>query len=167
MDIRETIKSQYHATLEMMRTTITKCPVPLWEQAAPTNDFWRVAYHTLFFTHLYLQPSEADFVPWEKHRAESHFLGPLPWPPHREPEIGEPYSQAEVLEYLEFVASQIDAAVDSLDLSGESGFEWLPFDKLELQLYNIRHLQHHVGELGDRLGTQAGIDIDWVGLRPQ
>jgi hypothetical protein len=28
----------------------------------------QIAYHALFYTHLYLQPAEADFVPWEHHR---------------------------------------------------------------------------------------------------
>jgi len=27
-----------------------------------------------------------------------------------------------------------------------SGFDWLPFDKLELQFYNIRHIMQHTGE---------------------
>jgi hypothetical protein len=37
----------------------------------------------------------------------------------------------------------------------------------ETKFYNIRHLQHHVGELAERLGTQAGIDIAWVGTTTQ
>jgi hypothetical protein len=36
---------------------------------------------------------------------------------------------------------------------------------LELQLYNIRHLQLHTGELCERLGT-TGVDVEWVGARP-
>jgi hypothetical protein len=38
--------------------------------------------------------------------------------------------------------------------------------KLELQFYTIRHLQQHTGELCERLGTEAGIEIGWVGMRP-
>ena len=45
---------------------------------------------------------------------------------------------------------------------GDSGFNWLPFGKLELQLYNIRHIQQHTGELSQRLGDH-GIDVPWIG----
>ena len=54
--------------------------------------------------------------------------------------------------------------VDALDLQAESGFDWLPFNKLELQFYNIRHIQQHTGELCERLGTVGDIEVDWVGM---
>jgi hypothetical protein len=47
-------------------------------------------------------------------------------------------------------------------LDAASGFDWLPFTKFELQLYSIRHIQQHVGELMERLGERA-MEIDWVG----
>jgi hypothetical protein len=53
-----------------------------------------------------------------------------------------------------------------LDLEAESGFNWLPFDKLELQIYNIRHIQQHTGELYERLGTSGSIELSWVGMKP-
>ena len=61
--------------------------------------------------------------------------------------------------------SMVADTVAALDLDAESGFSWLPMGKLELQFYNIRHLQQHTGELCDRLGIQAGIDVDWVGRK--
>ena len=92
-------------------------------------------------------------------------MGPLPWPPYNQPKIGEPYSKAEVLEYLGFCQGQVALILPELNLeSDESGFSWLPFNKLELQFYNIRHLQQHIGELCERLGTKARIDVDWVGM---
>ena len=52
-----------------------------------------------------------------------------------------------------------------LNLEATSGFEWLPFSKLELQIYTIRHIQQHTGELMERLGTRANVEIDWVGMK--
>jgi hypothetical protein len=60
---------------------------------------------------------------------------------------------------------QVDEKMRQLELDAESGFSWLPFSKLELQLYNIRHIQQHTGELMERLGTCANIDIDWIGMK--
>lgn len=167
MTTRAAIKSQYRAVLEMLRQAIVKCPDDLWTDPGYQNPFWHVAYHALFYTHLYLQHTGADFAPWSKHREEYEFLGPLPWPPHREPEIGEPYGKEEVLEYLAFCQGEVEERVSSLDLEAGSGFDWLPFDKLELQFYNIRHTQHHTGQLVDRLRTAAGIGIGWVGAKPE
>jgi len=166
MNIKHVIQSQYHASLEMLRQAIAKCPESLWNDPQPKNKFWHLAYHALFYTHLYLQDSEKDFVPWTKHRDEYQFMGPLPWPPHKEPAIGEPYSQQEVLEYLELCQQQVEERVASLNLDAESGFFWLPFGKLELQIYNIRHIQHHAGELAERLGTRENVQVDWVGMKP-
>ena len=74
------------------------------------------------------------------------------------------YPKKDMLEYLEFCRQEIDTQVAALNLEDESGFPWIPFNKQELQFYNIHHLQHHTGELCERLGTVAGIDIKWVGV---
>ena len=37
-----------------------------------------------------------------------------------------------------------------------------PFNKMELQLYNLRHLQHHTGQLAARLRTAANLAVTWV-----
>lgn len=161
MNVKEVIQSQYLASLEMLKSAISLCPEPLWEDPKPQNKFWHIAYHALFYTHLYLQPKEANFKPWDKHREES---GSLSWNPQDPPTGKALYSKDDLLEYLDFCQAQVKTIVPNLDLeSVESGFHWLPFGKLELQFYNIRHLQQHTGELCERLGREAGIDVGWVG----
>ena len=73
-----------------------------------------------------------------------------------------PYTQAELREYAEFCHGEIDRRTPSLDLEAPSGFYWLPFTKLELQFYNIRHLAHHTGQLSERLRSHANIGLPWV-----
>jgi hypothetical protein len=163
MDTKKVIQSQYLAALEMLKQAVVKCPDSLWNAAEDRNKFWHVAYHALFYTHLYLQDAEKDFRPWEKARNEYQFMGPMPWPPHNLPKIGEPYTREDVLAYLAFAREQVQVRVPALDLEASSGFEWQPFGKLELQFYNIRHLQQHTAELYERIGAQAGIELDWIG----
>lgn len=163
MDIKATIISQYLAALEMMKQVIEKCPDAVWLNANHTNDFWHIAYHALFYTHLYLQPQEADFTPWSKYRRNLNAFGPPPWAPEETVEPGEPFSQAEVLDYLALCQQEVQTQTANLDLDAPSGFDWLPMNKLELQFYNIRHLQGHVGELSERLWVEANVEIDWVG----
>jgi hypothetical protein len=57
----------------------------------------------------------------------------------------------------------VDRHVPQLNLAAPSGFDWLPMNKFELQIYNIRHVQQHAGELMERLGARANIDVDWIG----
>ena len=166
MTIKKIVKSQYLASLAMLEEAIVNCPDSMWHDQKPKNKYWHIAYHAIFYTHLYLQPTVDDFQAWEKHREEYEFMGTVPWPPHNKPKIGEAYTKAEVLEYLEFCRKEVTAKVASLDIEAkESGFFWLPMGKLELQIYNIRHLQQHTGELCERLGTEAGIDVDWTGMK--
>jgi hypothetical protein len=167
MDTNAVITSQYLATLEMMKQVIAKCPDEVWRDAKPANQFWHIAYHALFYTHLYLQPKEAEFTPWPKHRPNLNLFGPPPWAPDEEIEPGEPFSQTEVLDYVTFCQQEAQVKTRNLSLEAPSGFDWIPLNKLELQFYNIRHLQHHVGELSQRLWAEAGIEIDWVGRSPK
>ena len=164
MNVQAALKSQYHAALAMLKQAIEECPDGLWDGAGHDAAFWRVAYHTLFYTHLYLQPNEDAFRPWEHHRDEYQFLDTLPWPPHRQPKIGEPYTKSQVLEYWRVCDAMIDAGVDRLDLDAqECGFPWYKLPKLDHQIVNIRHIQHHAAVLGDRLRSAGGADIRWVG----
>src|SRR4051794_29953445 len=61
--IRPVLKSQYHASLEMLRDTIHRCPDALWTSGDYLNPFWRIAYHALYYTHFYLQPTADSFRP--------------------------------------------------------------------------------------------------------
>jgi len=162
MNIKKTIISQYLASLEMLRQAILECPETLWLDAGYKNPFWHTAYHALFYTHLYLQPSEADFVPWEKHKPEYRSLSSS----EEKAQAVEPYSKEEVLAYHQLCCQQVEEQVTAVELSAESGFYWLPFDKLELQIYNIRHIQQHTGELYERIGALRNIEVDWIGMAP-
>ena len=141
------IQSQYLASLGMLKQVIVNCPEALWDAPGKQDKFWRKSYHALFYAHLYLQRAEKDFIPWEK---------------HHDPDGDVPFTKDEVLEYLSFVEKQVVSCVPTTDLEAESGFHWLPFDKLELQFYNIRHIQQHTGELYERLDAQENIELGWV-----
>ena len=157
MDTKAAIQSQFLATLEMLKQAIEACPDGIWADPEPKNKFWHIAFHSVFYAHFYLSPTQDDFVAWEKHRHEVVSLETS-----EGPSAIEPYSQAEMLEYLAFCREQVKEKVAASNLEAESGFHWLPFNTLEKHLYNIRHVQLHTGELCERLG-QAGIDIGWVG----
>ena len=154
MNCQEGLISQYQAALEMLKQTITKCPDSIWDSPNDKTKFWHIAYHTLFGE--FFQPADLVFLAsWTLNNTRLLLLS----------QIGEPYDKETLLEYTVFCQRQVTERVPQLNLETASGFDWLPFDKLELQIYTIRHIQQHTGELMERLGTRADVELDWIGMK--
>lgn len=158
-DIRTTLKGQYRAGLLMLRECVAKCPPDLWVDGSHPRHTWRIAYHTIFYTHYYLSESAGAFQKWQK-CPKSH--GDL-W---GDPAAIEPYSKEQILGYIDFVLANQDRFVDAMDLhASDCGFPYYPnTPKLDHQLINLRHLQGHVGQLSELLMAR-GIETDWLGTR--
>ncbi len=154
MDIAPVLISQYLASLAMLEQAIAKCPQSLWDVPGERNPFWQVAYHALFFTHLYLGDSEESFVPWTQHREGHEDFGV--------PESPQSYDKGGVMAYLAFCRQYVAERVPQLKLEETANFHNRRRTVLELQIYSIRHVMQHTGELMQRL---SGLDeeIDWVG----
>jgi hypothetical protein len=153
--LRGALKSQYRAALAMLRQAVERCPDALWVQGNP--PFWRAAYHTAFFAHFYLGLDVAAFRAWEHHRARSESLDAPPAPK------GEPYARAQVLEYLSQCEAMVDPAIDALDLTArDPGFPWYQVSKVEHQIINIRHIQHHTIYLSAALRAAGCAPVEWI-----
>ena len=158
-NLKPALKGQCHAALHMLKGAIEACPDAQWEAGVPPRSFWRLAYHTLFYAHFYLEVRSEEFVPWINHRDEAQS------DEEREKLDTTPYTQAELLSYWELVDARVDSQIDKIDLNSlESGFSWYKLPKLDHVLLSIRHTQEHAGGLRDRL-TEAGIDQKWVSKR--
>jgi hypothetical protein len=159
MNVKSALTGQYHAALAMLKECIERCPENLWTADSHPVPFWRVAYHTLYGTHLYLQPDEAHFQPWELHRDGCQ---ELPGPDETLSDVT-PYTKSEILRYWRFCNDMVSSAMEELDLDAPlSGFSWHKMPKLDHQLQNIRHIQHHAALLSGRLRQACGMDIIWV-----
>ena len=156
MDIRESLKGQYHAALAMLRECVAKCPEDLWLAGTHPRNTWRIAYHATYFTHLYLGTDQKSFVKWKKGKVRTADL----W---GKPPIAPPFTRDEILEYIDLVVSLVDSSLDAMDLSANPcGFSYYPtLPKLDHQILNIRHLGGHVGQLSELLMAR-GIYVTWV-----
>ena len=155
------IIAQYQASLKMLMDTITKCPDDVWVDETYENAYWRIVYHALFYTAFYLSPKEELFVHWPKHIADYENLGALN-DDNLPIVITGIYSKAEMLGYSEDIINSLDRFISDTDDKKESGFDWLRINKLQMHLYNIRHTQHHVGQLIERLHQRGIKGINWV-----
>ncbi len=131
---------------------------------------WQVAYHTLCFVDCYLSPSNDDF---QKLVAERAAASPPAFNPQPKgmAELEDEYpsrlfTREELLAYTALCREKIDAVMASESaaiLEGPSGFSWLPFSRAELHLYNLRHIQHHTGQLSAALRRiGVGVETRWI-----
>jgi len=158
--MQKEISSQFKASLNMLKDAVDKCPVLLWDNKEYGNIFWRIVYHTLFYTHFYLSTSSEDFIPWEKHKKGYNYLSDIT-SDNEAVLIETAYSKEDLLNYMEYIQNNLDGFINNAALSSESGFYWLPFTRFELHLYNIRHIQHHTGQLTERLRENGINGFEW------
>ena len=163
--VRSAVEGQYGAALAMFRDCLNAADAETWAARVGRAAFWHVAYHTLFITDLYLSPEEKAFRPQPFHREDYEMMGPAPWAPEKVPVVDRPYDLPTLAGYADTCRAKarrtVDAETDAV-LAGPSGFDWLPFTRLELHLYNIRHLQHHTGQLTAALRRQRGEGVTWA-----
>jgi hypothetical protein len=165
--MKEIIASQIRAALEMLRHTIERCPDSLWEVGTGGNAYWVVAYHTLYFTHLYLSPSEREFAPFELEVSGHEGFGRADLGDWRDLTGEDVYSRDDVLAYWHHINERVGAWVEGTPLVHPSGFHWLPFSRAEAHLYNLRHIQHHAGQLADRLRRETDQGTPWAFAVPR
>src|SRR5262249_26979023 len=120
-----------------------------------------------FFAHAYLSPDRESFRPWAEHQSGTQNddgIAGEPDPDSTLPLIPRPYSREEALRYWGFLDGIVDSAVDALDLRRkDSGFPRYKMPKLEHQLVNLRHIQHHTAQLADRLRAACDVGVRWRG----
>jgi hypothetical protein len=160
--LKQILTSQYEAALCMLNQCIASCPPEPWEGKIANDTFRQVAYHTLFFTDLYLSPSEEAFQLRDLHQRGGDERGPT---------LSQGLSQDETLSYVAICrrkAIETLAAETGEMLQGPSGFSYRRFSRGELHVYNIRHVQHHAGAMSAYLRRVAPAlnepkTLPWIG----
>ncbi|MBK6292443.1 MAG: hypothetical protein IPI24_10060 [Ignavibacteria bacterium] len=161
--MKRTLQSQYIAALEMCREIITVCSDDGWNDSSEVQPVWHVMYHALAWTNYYLYPDTTSTVFWSGVRSGAHVILPIPANQADPASLIAPYTKAELQDFITYVLEIVQPRVEEDDLEAPSGFPWLPCARLELHMYSIRHLQHHVGQLCGRLRTRYDVGVTWVG----
>lgn len=140
--VRTILTGQFEASLCMMNDCLVKCPPGHWDGIVGKYPFWTVAYHTLCFVDLYLSPDKDAF--------EFRDVHPCGWKEFDDEYPSRRFEQNELIAYLAICRSKMLSTIageSAETLQGASGFSWLSFTRGELHLYNMRHVQHHTGQL--------------------
>lgn len=148
----------------MLTECLEKCPREHWDAPIARYTFWQVAYHTLCFLDVYLSPSDTAWRPRQDPAAPGGGLHPLGRAELENEYPSREFDRAELLAYASICREKIPTALDAetdASLAGTSGFPRLRFSRAELHLYNLRHVQHHTGQLTAAL-RRTGIETSWA-----
>jgi len=154
---KETVWSQFGASIDMLENAIVACPDTLWGDRARRPEFWYTAFHALFYLDLYLSASDRGFTP------------PAPFTLDEMDERGlmpdRVYTREELLAYLRHGRDKCRAVIGGMTeerAAARSGFEWLPITVAQVLLYNMRHVQHHAAQLNTLLSQAGAAAPRWV-----
>ena len=145
---------QFGAAIDMLENALVTCPENLWNTE---SQFWYIGYHTLFYLDYYLSDEPDKFSP------------PLPFTLSEfDPSGVKPqrvYTKEELLAYLELGRKKCHDLIAGLtDEIAAKRFvnAYRNYSVLEILVYNMRHVQHHVGQLN--LLLRQGMDYapNWV-----
>ena len=171
---RTALWRQFGGAINMLENALLVCPASLWTKplwsVPPSSEFppqfaefWHVAFHALVWLDLYLSggPEEefAPPAPFAQGMLDSQEVLPE-----------RPYTKEELRAYL--VSTRQKCYTQFFGLTDEQAhrpveYPWSegqPISFLELQLYNLRHVQEHAAQLSLFLGQHAIQDetLDWV-----
>ena len=155
---RAILWGQFGAAIDMLENAVRACPDDLWRDRIRRPEYWYVVYHTLFWLDLYLSGAREGFAPPAPFTLDE--LDPAGLLPER------PYEKAELLGYLAHGREKCRATLATLteERAGERcAFRWGAPSFLELLLYNLRHVQHHAGQLHLVLRQETDSAPGWVG----
>ena len=142
---KQSTLGQFEAALAMLKQCIERCPDDLWEGTIAQLTVRQVAYHTLFFVDFYLSANDETFQ-----LRELHLVGG----DERESGSCAALDKQPTLAYLAICLEKLRTTLASESeetLRGPSGFSWCKFTRAELHIYNLRHVQHHAGQLSSHL----------------
>ncbi len=152
--LKEILWRQFGASIDMLKNAIALCPPECW---ANEKKFWYNAYHCLFFLDYYLTLEPQNFSP------------PIPFS-LSEFEDSMPeriYTKTELLTYVQycrkkchdFIGGMTDEVAKSF-WTNSSGT--MSYPVIEILLYNMRHVQHHAGQLNLILRQEINNAPIWV-----
>ena len=166
--LRKVLWNQFGASIDMLSNIIAMWPDEYWN--LESKEYY-MSYHTFLFLDYYLTLPPTDYI------------APLPFkmisldkiPTYAIDDLlpEKLYSKDELLDCLRSCSAKCKQVIFGLteesisqpwiehpdDIAGSST---LKYSVLEILLYNLKHVQHHVGQLNLLLRQETGEAAAWV-----
>ncbi|MBL0136107.1 MAG: DinB family protein [Chitinophagaceae bacterium] len=163
--IQEGLWRQFGASIDMLQNAISFCP----ESYFTTNKrFYYLAYHCVLFLDYYLSIPPKDFSPILPFTIKDKEQRPLE-------SIGDIvpdkiYSKEELIDYINKSRLKCKALIESLTDNEKLNIRFtegnqegdMDYPILEILLYNLRHTQHHIGQLNLIMRQDLHKHMEWA-----
>lgn len=151
--LKDIFWKQFGAVIDMLENAITMCPEEVWNGE---SKFWYSSYHTLFYLDYYLDEEPGTFSPPAPFTLSEFDPGAMP---------DCVYTKDELLDYLDHCRRKCHRVIHALP-EGNSEKRWVNsyrnYSFPEILIYNLRHVQHHVGQLNMILRKEINMAPKWV-----
>jgi hypothetical protein len=147
--VKEILWNQFGASIDMLISTITNCPNDYFE----TNTrFYYITFHTTLFLDYYLTIPPTEFKPLLV--CTSKPIEELPKEAIGDMIPDKIYTKQEVIDYLKKSREKCKNLIYSITEKTENrrfyegdGSNDMDYPIIEILIYNLRHTQHHTGQL--------------------
>jgi hypothetical protein len=162
----------FGAVIDMLHHAIDSCPDDLWQGE---KKFYYLSYHTTIFLDYYASYPVKDFNPylpytlWDTEQLPSGAIDDvIP---------ADTYSREDLLNYIGRVKEKCRRLIlgmptasfharwiedDEVELHGLCPPSLVKYSILDILFYNLRHVQHHVGQLNLLLRQKTNSAPAWV-----
>ena len=145
---------EFGAAIDMLENAVAACPESRWKD---NSKFWYNAYHVIFFLDYYLTEEEEKFHPPAPFTlSEFNAEGEMP---------ERVYDKSELITYIRYCREKCRKLISELtDENMQKRFinKYRNYSRLEIIIYNMRHVQHHAGQLNLLLRQNGNEPPDWV-----
>jgi len=162
--LKESLQKQFGASIYMLERAITLSPESL---LADNKRFYYIIYHTLIFLDYYLTLPPEDF----KTPISFTIKEPEDIPPEALDDVVPDrfYTKKELLNYLKSIRKKCTQLIEGIT-EEKLAERWVEentdgnmnYSRLEILLYNMRHVQHHTAQLNLTLREEINKTSGWV-----
>ena len=160
--LKTALIGQYESALATFEKCIGACPEQDWDQPVCDYTFRHVAYHTLFFTDLYLCGNKHRFKAQEFHLENPGLFAGYVELEFAEQSVADRGSIQKYLSHCHQLAVRTVHAETEDSLRSAAEFSWLDISRAENHIYNIRHIYHHAAQLSLKLRLNHDTEIPWI-----
>jgi DinB superfamily len=163
-EVKKSYSRQIGAAFEMLEHVIDNANDTTWTARISNVPFWQICYHVLWFTDFYFHANEATFQPQGFDMKDIHKYEIKPDSQMIENQK-HPISKSNMKAYCKYTKQKANEFIQSINdtyFTTPSPFDWHGFPKIDLVDYNLRHLQHHVGQLDVILRREQNMGNPWI-----
>ncbi|MDI9365703.1 MAG: DinB family protein [Flavobacterium sp.] len=164
-NLQESLWRQFGASIDMLANAIASCPD---DYLATNKRCYYLAYHSVVFLDYYLTIPPSNFSPILSFTIKDA--------DQRPPEsIGDMipdkiYSKQALLDYVNHSRNKCKTIIDNLADNNQLHARFtegnepsdMNYSLVEILLYNMRHTQHHTGQLHLMLRQDLNQHVDWA-----